>query len=168
MSKELEALEPSVLLKFVDGLLKRYEGKTDYNIYITKEWLLEIKQALQRLEAIDNANPSEALKCLEEIDDMFYLNKYRTTENGNHEEYEFYPHNTKEYDIIEQALLKAQEQEKKLDRVEKLTNLLFKERRKIGQEYIKWCQKNNTVFDDATNMITWVLCIKLKEVLNND
>ena len=67
MSKELKTLEPSVVLKFVDGLLKRYEGKTDYNIYITKEWLLEIKQALDRLESIDNAEPSEAMKMLESI-----------------------------------------------------------------------------------------------------
>ena len=69
---------------------------------------------------------------------------------------------------IKQALLNAQEQERKLDKVEKLTQLLFKDRRKIGQEYIKWCEKNNAMVNDATNMVTWVLCIKLKEVLNNE
>ncbi len=50
-----EALEPSVILKFVDGLLKRYEGKTDYNIYITKDWLLEIKQSLLKAQKLKKA-----------------------------------------------------------------------------------------------------------------
>ena len=71
-----------------------------------------VQQELKRLEAIDNSNPNEALRCLDSLDDMFYLVKRRTTENGNHEEYEFYPCETKEYDIIEQALIKSQEQEK--------------------------------------------------------
>lgn len=72
------------------------------------------------------------------------------------------------FQMVEQALLKAQEQERKLDRVEKLTQSLFKERRKICQEYFKWCQKNNVVVEDAASMVTWLLCVKLKEVLNNE
>lgn len=59
---------------------------------------------------------------------------------------------------IEQAL-------QRLAEVEKLTNLKFTERRKIADEYIKWCLKNNVVIECTTNMITWGLCIKLKEVL---
>ena len=98
MSKELVALKPSVILKFVDGLLKRYEGKTDYNIYITKEWLLEINQALQRLEQIDNANPSEALECLERVNVHLETKLDRSIWNEQH-------------NTIKQALLKAQEQD---------------------------------------------------------
>lgn len=61
MNKESEVLETSVLLKFLDDWLNRYDVvNIDYNFY-------KIKQALHRLEAIDNANPSEALKCLERI-----------------------------------------------------------------------------------------------------
>lgn len=50
-----EALETNVVLKFIDGLLKRYEDITDYNIYITKEWLLEVKQALLKAEKLEKA-----------------------------------------------------------------------------------------------------------------
>ena len=64
---------------------------------------------------------------------------------------------------IKEALEKKQNQ--KLDRVEYLTKATFKERRNIGEEYIKWCVKNNAKYDDTTTMITWAFCIKLKEVL---
>lgn len=54
MEKEFKALDSSVILKFIDGLLKRYDGETDYNIYITKEWLLEIKQALLKAQELES------------------------------------------------------------------------------------------------------------------
>lgn len=73
--------------------------------------------------------------------------------------------NIDQYNTIKQALLKAEQDKKKLNEIEKLTYLLYSERRKIGQEYVKWCKENNTVFNDETNMITWVLAIKLKEWL---
>ena len=104
MSKELKTLVPSVVLKFVDGLLKRYEGKTDYNIYITKDWLLEIKQCLKRLEAIDNAEPSEALNGLEFICKI--LNEKRIDVKWLFK---------KDYNTIKQALLQAQKDRKALE-----------------------------------------------------
>ena len=61
--------------------------------------LFKGKQALQRLESIDNANPSEALECL-----MYLKAEFRN-----------YP---SAYEAIKQALLKAQEQEKKLKALE--------------------------------------------------
>lgn len=57
-----------------------------------------IKEKIQRLEAIDNAEPSEALKGLKHIRNYYVPEPCSTT--------------TYDYlEIIEQALLKAQEQE---------------------------------------------------------
>ena len=58
MNKELEALEE--LLE--DKAIK------DYILYnCLDENFILIRKALQRLEAIDNAKPSEALECLEDM-----------------------------------------------------------------------------------------------------
>lgn len=56
-----------------------------------------IKEKIQRLEAIDNSNPSEALVCFENM-------QYRIAANIS----------TIEYTTIKQALLKAQEPKKYL------------------------------------------------------
>jgi len=124
----------------------------------TYDCLDTIKQALKRLESIDNANPSEALECLEKIIDNL----------DDYADFEIKQEANEYIDTIKQALLKAEQDKKKLNKIEKLTNLFYSERRKIGQEYVKWCKENNTLFNDETNMITWVLAIKLKEVLKNE
>lgn len=91
MSKELEALE-----RVGNNLEHHYpENIKDFNI---------LKQALQRLETIDNSNPSKALKNLEKI-----KTKFRNTCLG------IYLEDTKEFDTIKQTLLKAQEQDKVLE-----------------------------------------------------
>ena len=125
-----------------------------------------IKQVLAELKAIKEANPSDAMKCVERLHQTIGMaeNFY----DAPYEDNDMFAAVQRDVDTINQVLLKAQEQEHKLDKVEKLTQLLFKDRRKMGQEYIKWCEKNNAAFNDATNMVTWVLCIKLKEVLNNE
>ena len=65
MSKELEALEK---IKNSFGCdLAYYSLNIEYEI---------VKQALERLEAIDNANPNEALECLEEVYDKIRLSQY--------------------------------------------------------------------------------------------
>ena len=61
------------------------------------KWHETIEQALQRLESIDNANPSEALKCLEVIENALWDDDFH------------YQRHSKLLDTIEQALLKAQE-----------------------------------------------------------
>lgn len=76
-------------------------SKLLYEVYDVPSGICEqIKNMQHRLESIDNANPSEALKELEELEKM--LNKFVKY---------------KVIDIafinIKQALLKAQEQEKK-------------------------------------------------------
>lgn len=64
-----------------------------------KPYLEQVKKELKRLEAIDNSNPSEALECLKEIkkDWKWCLNT---------------PKIYQAFEIVEQALLKSQEQEK--------------------------------------------------------
>jgi hypothetical protein len=129
------------------------EFKTEYDV----NWYTDIREAINRLEAIDNANPSEALECS--------LKLYKMVESAGNGNGFSLNEAWKYHNIIKQSLLKAEQDKKKLNEIEKLTYLLYSKRRKIGQEYIKWCEKNNVVFDDATNMITWVLAIKLKEWL---
>ena len=89
-------------------IILHYDG-IDHIIYGTHDKeQIEALNKIKQQESIDNANPSEAMDCLEEIDSMFYLDKYRTTEGGNREEYEFYPSYTKEYDTVKQYILKTQ------------------------------------------------------------
>lgn len=86
MTKELEALKD--LCEFVN-----YCDEANEDVGV-------IEQALQRLEQIDNANPSKAVECILDI-------------KSN---YKFYAHNNQTIDyqcsVVVQSLLKVQEQEK--------------------------------------------------------
>lgn len=53
----------------------------------------------------------------------------------------------------------------KLENIESKTLLFYSDRKKIAEEYEKWCKDNNVMISDTTNMITWFLCFKLKEWL---
>lgn len=115
MEKEFETLPPNVLLEFIDGLLKRHEGE-DYNIYITREWLLEIKQALIELKAIKEAEPSEALRYIQQyLNEMTYCLKHPKEYVKNYDKEIFYKYQYTFESVIETALLKAQEQDKVLE-----------------------------------------------------
>ena len=112
-------------MKSLEALEKLYEER-EYLLgekvnHKTKNWhndithydninkcLLTIKQDLDRLEAIDNANPSKALECLEE------MAKYRI----EYSEYLMPIKDISEYKTIKQTLVKAQEQEKILKALE--------------------------------------------------
>lgn len=103
MSKELEALEKLWNIARNDEF--GYNGRTEKQCNEFNNKLLELKniieQALQRLKSIDNANPSEALECLEYLyrNSIGYINIVRN----------------KDYNTIKQFLIKAQEQEKVLE-----------------------------------------------------
>jgi len=112
MSKEyLEAFER--IKELPDSYRKQDVWEHCYMVDCEK-----IEQALQRLESIDNANPSEALECLEklkgmEISSMPFSDEYGTQEVdlndirkvGSQLNTDF-----REYiDAIKQALQKAQE-----------------------------------------------------------
>ena len=88
MSKELEALHTIAFNTQINGMNFGDELRT-------------IEKALQRLEAIDNANPSEALEELEQD----IKNRVILAEDKQ----------LKLCAVIKQALLKAQEQEKVLE-----------------------------------------------------
>lgn len=124
MSKEyLEALENlkelGYLIDEVSGLTKyvyEYDDSFDSRLEYICEQIGKIKNklqpALQRLEAIDNANHSEALESFDRI------------LHCNDEDYSqgYYNH---DITVVKQSLLKAQEQEKVLE-------ILFKKQVDLG------------------------------------
>lgn len=152
------------------GLVAFQKSLTKEQFIRVQNYIDIIEPALQRLEAIDNANPSEALAYI----DAFIEENNSDIKNQDITGFDidtqakwvkYLEHKSSMLSIIKQALIQAEQDKKKLNEIEKLTYLLYSERRKIGQEYVKWCKENNTLFNDETNMITWVLAIKLKEWL---
>ena len=118
MSKEyLEALETLKDMLIGNGC------NNSINDYVDN-LILPINQALQRLESIDNANPSEALEGLkknEELFDEIAKENPTTYKDGTVIEAYLFMINTIK---IEQALQKAREQEKVLEIIlEKNVNL---------------------------------------------
>ena len=102
MNKELEALE------FICKILK--EKGIDIK-WLFKEQYNTIKQALQRLEAIDNSNPSDAIECVDDINaDLVSLPKHI---EGSDDTFDDYLENISlKISIIKRTLLKYQEKEK--------------------------------------------------------
>lgn len=102
MTKEIEALKriETTFSMNKQGKESAYREYTN-SIYPYYEDFDLVLNALKRLEATDNANPSKALKCLEILGDVC-----------PEEELSAKKIFCEEYDIIKQALLKAQEQEK--------------------------------------------------------
>lgn len=94
MSKVLESLER---LAMPDELHIKECKKL--GIGLTEDYDV-VEQALQRLESIDNASPSEALECLEKVSD--YLNNV-------YDYKEIIEEVRKDIDTIKQVLLKVQE-----------------------------------------------------------
>ena len=104
--------------------LANSEAELDLKIM---NWTEEIKfelfkgqQGLQRLEAIDNANPSEALKYVNgkiaDLEDD--LQHYTMVEKDKCKEF-FIREDLKQFTNIQQALLKSQKQEKALEIIKK-------------------------------------------------
>lgn len=111
MSKEyLEAFE--TVYNNIDYLISDVvieDNEVSGCLMTIKEQLLTIEQALLRLEAIDNANPSEALELVDKMANYILLD----------EEYGFIDEKEKQAiikdrDTIKRALLKAQEPKKYL------------------------------------------------------
>lgn len=123
MSKEyVQALDDLFgLVVFQKSLTKeQYARVQEYNDII--------EQALHRLEAIDNADPSEAMECLQQLAEMADkcwvscdVHKWKTT--------------------IKQALLKSQEQEKVLKIIiDKEVNLGMLKICKTVEQYNAGCK----------------------------
>lgn len=119
MSKELENLEKlisfaSVMSANMIGLSKgNYDSDTfikktyDYlhKYYVDATSELELERALQRLETIDNTNPSEALECLEILEDHC---------KSDYTYYNYLYDFDKELSTIKNYILKTQELEDEL------------------------------------------------------
>ena len=91
MSKEIDPIE--ALDKLLEGYSKGMAGRSYYDI---------VREALQRLEAIDNSEPSEALECLENL----FSNVVSTSYNRES--------SLKDFNTIKRYILKEQEQKKYL------------------------------------------------------
>ena len=108
MSKEIEDL---------DCVIRK--EKTNYGVcYLySRKVVEEFRQALKRLEAIDNAKPSEAMECLDNLENSLSLANelLRVTDTSAMDNY---------ITTIKQYILKSQEQEKVLSIVkEKRVNV---------------------------------------------
>ena len=122
MSKELEYIQKQI------NIASQQIEKSNINIFVTDRYkktfyevkeeklriLKNIESAIQRLEAIDNSNPSEALKCLDRLDKTM---RYADSDDDGYKYIEPCKMTDicdEEFDTIKQALLKQQEQEKLL------------------------------------------------------
>lgn len=83
------------------ALHTEYDNNSAYDCLKFENDCKLVEQALQRLDQIENSNPSEALED-------FKIIKFKTINAG-------YDYGYKVWDKIEQALIKAQEQEKVLE-----------------------------------------------------
>ena len=105
----------------------------DYTLGYQRHDYKLLQEALQRLEAIDNAKPSEALKCIDVLKEDGCIT---TLYQG------------KALETIRQTLLKAQEQEKVLDIIKKKNVDVYNLKTCINLEHynseIRLKNQNNT------------------------
>lgn len=98
----------------------------------------EVRNELQRLESIDNANSSEALKCLERIDNTLCLNNNKGKlefgiDTEEHSDCDSAIGMVEDLETIKQALLQQQEPKKYLT----WEDLDFKEISQLDHKIIK-------------------------------
>lgn len=112
--------KPNELLKMLSDKIKykkEHIGDDLYRLYFREDALDFLEQALTELKAIKEAKPSEALKMLDDLysnvmeEINYYWKGYKCCEDEVHK-YD------NDFDTIKQALLNAQEQEKKIDKLE--------------------------------------------------
>ena len=119
MSKELEPIE--ALDKLLDGYSRGMVERSYYDI---------VREELQRLEAIEKSEPSEALKELDGIEyvvDVLKVNhKIGSRDIANQEIKEMVDRLNYRIPTIKQALLKAEKYEKIILGIEDYLNLRIK------------------------------------------
>lgn len=131
MSKELEALERGIL---------EFEKELEYDC--NNEWLKRViagmKKCYQRLEAIDTAEPSEALECLEYLYSEPY--DYGSIEIDR----------AKDYNDIKNYILKTQEPKKYL-KWEDLDTKPYTVKVKMGDNLymLDWRYSNDDDYDNS-------------------
>ena len=119
MNKELEPIE--ALDKLLDGYSRGMVGRSYYDI---------VREALQRLEAIEKSEPSEALKELDGIEyvvDVLKVNhKIGSRDIANQEIKEMVDRLNYRIPTIKQSLLNAEKYEKIILGIEDYLNLRIK------------------------------------------
>lgn len=100
MSEELEAFELAI-----------YEFEKELEDDCNNEWLKRViagtKKCYQRLKAIENSNPSEALECVEDLIFNFSVDEYVERYDNN-------------LQVIKQALIQGEQDRKNLELVDKV------------------------------------------------
>ena len=141
MSKELEA--------FMD-ILGILSAVTGCDVDTDSEHIKIVKQALQRLESIDNAEPSEALKKLEMLSDCAKAMKEAPSSNwieyANNEtelDYQLW----RAYEDLKQSLLNAEKEHKALEIIkEKRINVgTFIHLTKVLKKDYEQCKETNDI-----------------------
>lgn len=131
MSKEyLEALERIIEGAVYDNIYTKQDLEQDVNT---------VKQGLLELKAIKEANPSEALDCLE--------NMYTSSEDTI---YQF----EKEYKVIKQYILKAQEMEKENAYIEKVKTMMKQKECVLRYVESEDCFAVKTILSDGWYKLT--------------
>lgn len=120
----------------------------------------------------------EALKCLEALDDIFYLVKKRKTPDGTSEEYEFHPSYTDEYKTIENYILKAQKilnilKSKKYIPLDDINPIFWFNKKiydeTVNYEYYLWlCEDKCEYVVKEENKLTKEEFNAIKEMLSNE
>lgn len=154
MSKELEALKRMEYFVNEEMGIKTFK-QSGWHIEGTDDYQL-VKEGLERLEAIDNANPSKALEYVNgkiaDLEDD--LQHYTMVEKDKCKEF-FIREDLKQFTIIKQYILKAQELEKLLNAIiKKNVNVWrFKADADIDYEYYK---SNSILYHDVVhnNLLT--------------
>lgn len=155
MGKEVEALEKLMSFAFVmsENMVGLTKGNYDENQFIKKtyEYLhkynvdaksqLELKKALQRLEAIDNIKPSEVMRELDEIENA-------TTDNDR--DYLIFAY----FPDIRNCILKVQEQEKKYLKWEDLDTKPYTMKVKMGDSLymLNWSYSSDDDYDNSKSV----------------
>lgn len=117
MSKELQAL----IIKIDESHWETEKEKREIRYCIDK-----IKEREQRLEAIDNSKPSEALNYLNQfVNEMTYCLEHPKEFVKGYEKQIFWKYKNTFETTIKQVLLKAQEQEKENELLKEIIKKFF-------------------------------------------
>jgi len=156
MSKEcLEALGENIRYK------KEYIGNDTYRLYIKKNEIELLENYLTELEQIKNSNPSEALECVDYIKKKLEGLRYECERTNNHRCDDLFIQEHV-FTVIEQALLKSQEQKKENARLKEILINGFRDKNGVFHEqtYLAFIDDEWCICDLKTD--EWFL---VKEVL---
>ena len=154
MIKELDALEIYLDKRIKD--IKNYlefneRSETEKGFTPTEE--LQICYLAKRMLAIENTNPSEAMKCLED------LRKQVSFANSDGCIFDdIYDDIIKDIELIKQDLLKAQEQEKENAEYKKVLKIIKEKRANIN-----WIEKCKTLDEYNDTLNHWEFALTQKE-----